>query len=110
MDRHLGRGVHGQFRTDFPAEDSHPHVLHNHRVHTGAARLLYHRYRLRDFAVIHQRIDGQVDLYAALVTVPDRFPQVLAVKIGRVSPGVQHLGSKVYCIRALNRISSPRRG
>ena len=98
--RHLGGGVQRQLGADLLQQRNHSHILHDHRIHIGAAGLFDHLHRLGDFAVVHEGVEGQMDPHIPLVAVFYRFLQGKVVKVGGVAPGVEHLRPKIYRIGA----------
>jgi hypothetical protein len=50
------------------------------------------------FIVQHQRIDGEVDLDTAGMTVADSFPQLLRIEVFRPGPGAEPRGTEINSI------------
>ena len=89
VDRHLGAGVDGHIRRHLADHLQHAQILYQNGVHACVLRVQHNLCGGLQFPVQDQRIEGQIDLHAADVTVADGLAELLGCKVFGVHAGVE---------------------
>ena len=101
MDAHLRRGVDCDRRRNFAAERRHAQILHNKRVHAECRRRPDDVGRLRHFAVGDQRVQRQMHLDAAHMTIDHGLLQFVRGKILRAHTRVECIIAEINGVCAV---------
>ena len=93
VDAHLRGGVDGHVRRKLPAQGHHAQILHDECVDAAGRGHADELRRARHFAVEHERVERQMYLDAAHMTVDDGLLQIGGGKIAGVHTRVEGIGT-----------------
>ncbi len=104
VDAHLGAGMQGQIRIGVPDCPGQAEILHKHRIRALFRGKACRRKRGRHLAVADQRVQGDVDLAGAQMTVAHSLFKLFRCEIVRRAARVEIAEAEIDGVRTvLNR-------
>ena len=100
-DGHLGRGVDRKIRRKFSDEPANTHILHNRRVHAGGDDGAQIVFRIGQFILKNENVEGDVAFHTAPVKKFHQLRQISLGEIIRTHPGVEFFEAEINRVRAV---------